>query len=51
MDCNDIFNKSGIEKAVSLNKRPKNLVQLKSQYRMDEAICNLINKRFYSELW
>ena len=45
---NDIFNKSGIEKAVNLNRRPKNRVQLKSQYRMDDAICNLINKRFYS---
>ena len=44
----DIFNKAGIEKAVSVGNRPINLVQLRSQYRMDEAICNLINKRFYA---
>ena len=43
----DIFNKSGIEQAVSLGKRPNNLIQLKSQYRMEKPICNLINKRFY----
>ncbi len=44
---NDVFNKSGVEKAIKKNNKPKNLIQLKNQYRMDKSICNLINDRFY----
>ena len=43
----DVFTKAGIAKAVAENSPPINLVKLKTQYRMDKEICNLINNRFY----
>ena len=43
----DVFSKSGVAKAVQHGKRPDNLVQLTTQYRMKEQICDLINETFY----
>ena len=43
----DVFTKSGVASKVTAGNIPKNLIQLKYQYRMEEKICSLINKRFY----
>lgn len=43
----DVFTKSGIAAKVTAGNIPDNLIQLKYQYRMDDKICSLINKRFY----
>ena len=45
--CTNVFKKIGIEKSVFNNQSHKNMVQLRTQYRMDEKICDLINDRFY----
>ena len=44
----NIFKESGIENSISNQKKPNNLIQLKTQYRMDNDICKLINHRFYN---
>lgn len=43
----DVFDFAGIEKAVSERRLPPHLVQLKRQYRMDDAICQVVNSPFY----
>lgn len=43
----DIFTKVGIAEAVGKGVLPDNLARLTRQYRMDEDICNVINRLFY----
>jgi superfamily I DNA and/or RNA helicase len=43
----DIFQVVGIPEAVASHQLPPNLVKLNTQYRMDNAICALINDNFY----
>ena len=43
----DIFTKAKIADAVDKNIPPENLVKLRTQYRMEKRICDLINNRFY----
>jgi len=43
----DIFQKFGIPEALDTKALPEELVQLKTQYRMNEEICAVVNKIFY----
>ena len=43
----DVFDYSGIQRAVAEKKTPPQLVQLKTQYRMCDEICQVVNKPFY----
>jgi len=45
----DVFRKAGIAAAVSQGERPESLVALRTQYRMHEDICSVINHIFYSD--
>lgn len=46
----NIFDKANIEKKIkNKNQCPKNIYQLRKQYRMKKKICNVINKFFYSD--
>jgi len=43
----DVFYKFGIAQAVDEGLLPKELTQLKRQFRMDPQICDLVNNLFY----
>ncbi len=43
----DVFEIAGIPQALMQHEFPAHLIELKTQYRMQEPICALINKMFY----
>jgi len=45
----DVFRKAGIAAAVRQGERPESLVALRTQYRMHEDLCSVINHIFYSD--
>ena len=45
----DVFELARIPERLALGERPPHLVALKTQYRMCEPICGLVNKLFYTD--
>ncbi|MFQ6024206.1 MAG: AAA domain-containing protein [Acidiferrobacterales bacterium] len=46
----DIFHSAGIVAAVRRHQSPTSLVALKTQYRMHQDICSVVNRLFYHDL-